>query len=170
MSRVYIISDLHLGHKAICKYRTEFSTPEEMYQTFLSNTLETLDKRDTLWMLGDCFFTESSVDWLREVAASCGQVNWVLGNHDSDNSVRQKIIRTVLQEELINKIGSLFSYKGFWLSHAPIHPEELRGKHNIHGHTHRHVIDDTRYINACVEHTDWKPVEFKDLVSRSESV
>ena len=63
----------------------------------------------------------------------------------------------------------LYKYKEFWLSHAPIHPCELRGKRNIHGHVHQnHVMDehhkrDNRYINVCVENTDGAPVSLDKI-------
>ena len=43
------------------------------------------------------------------------------------------------------------------MSHAPIHPNELRGRFNLHGHVHQNSITlpdgslDDRYINCCVE-------------------
>ena len=60
--------------------------------------------------------------------------------------------------EVFDEVHSLVKYKGTWLSHAPIHQDELRGCVNIHGHTHYHVIDDERYINVCSEHTNYGPI------------
>ena len=58
----------------------------------------------------------------------------------------------------------LEKYKGAWLSHAPIHPAELRGKINIHGHVHyANVLDETgkldnRYFNVSLENTGGCPI------------
>jgi len=83
-------------------------------------------------------------------------------------------------------VYALWSKRDYWFSHAPIHPQEMRGKKgNIHGHLHGnnvwarqnatpHMNDDGKmveyydeidqsYLNACVEHTDWKPITFKEL-------
>lgn len=62
--------------------------------------------------------------------------------HD-DFMVRSVLLVPGKRNVLCNKVYSLVKYKGFWLSHAPIHPEELRGCKNIHGHCHDAVISDT---------------------------
>lgn len=68
-------------------------------------------------------------------------------------------MKTIVQ--YYDKVYSLLKYKGMWLSHAPIHPDELRGKPNVHGHCHYHEIDDPRYLNVCVEHTEMMPVNIE---------
>lgn len=81
----------------------------------------------------------------------------ILGNHDTDRKLSINDLVYVYDE-----IHSLYKHKEFWLSHAPIHSDELRGKINIHGHTHEHCIDDDRYINVCVEQFH-KPVSIDVL-------
>ncbi len=76
--------------------------------------------------------------------------------------------------DVYDKVFSLLSYKGHWLSHAPIHPMELRGKKNIHGHCHPYlmtkevygetVVDD-RYINVCVEYVGYTPIKWEYAIS-----
>ena len=63
MSRVLLISDTHFSHKNICKFRADFSTPEEHDETIFNNIMKTVNKRDTLWMLGDIAFDLDG--WLR---------------------------------------------------------------------------------------------------------
>lgn len=167
MSKVYFASDLHHGHKAICKYRTQFNSTEEHDEFVSDNILSTCGKRDTLWLLGDLFFTEDSLKYFNKYLANIGQVNVILGNHCTDNSVRQRVMRQVVDN--CNKAGSLFNYKGFWLSHAPIHPEELRGKCNIHGHMHDKIIDDDRYFSVCLEQIGYKPIGFAEIVDKEEN-
>lgn len=70
---------------------------------------------------------------------------------------------------MFDSIHSMVNYKGFWLTHAPIHPCELRGKRNIHGHVHDNSVKrgmglDERYINACLEVNNFKPVKFQDIL------
>ena len=166
MSNVYITSDLHIGHKNICKYRPEFTSAEQHNTTMIDNVFNTVGKRDTLWLLGDIIF-DHQYDWFYyELCQNIGNVNLILGNHCSLPTNRQRIIG--FAQECGVKLHSLVSYKGCWLSHHPIHPHELRGKYNIHGHMHREVIDDPRYYNACVEHTDWKPTLFSEIKTEIE--
>jgi calcineurin-like phosphoesterase family protein len=163
MANVYFIGDTHWGHKNICNFRTQFSSVEEHDEVILDNILSTVGKRDTLWLLGDCFFTEDSLDNLREINKHVRTTHLVLGNHDSDSGVRQNNLRTVLSEGLVSKVGALFKYKGFWLSHAPIHDQELRGHMNIHGHTHDEVIPDDRYVGVSCERVGYVPVSFSRI-------
>jgi calcineurin-like phosphoesterase family protein len=79
----------------------------------------------------------------------------VLGNHD--------IFPISEYQKYFTKIHGLTKYKGFWLSHAPIHSEELRGKINIHGHVHNKIIVDPRYRSVCVEALNGKPISLSSL-------
>lgn len=164
MSAVYVISDTHFGHRNILKYRPEFSTIEEHDQTIMEG-IRSLNKRDSLWILGDCFFTWDSLRFLGEMCSIVDNVNWIFGNHDTDRAERQQVLRHALMSFPLSKVGSMFKYgKHFWLTHYPIHPAELRGRRNIHGHVHRETIKDTRYINVCCEALDYKPVNIQTLV------
>jgi calcineurin-like phosphoesterase family protein len=89
------------------------------------------------------------------IARRNGKV-WVTGNCTDHFSMRQLV-------DAYDEVYSLFKYKNMWLSHAPIHPDELRGRVNIHGHTHYHVIDDSRYLNVCMEQIDYTPIELHEL-------
>lgn len=165
MSNVWFVGDLHLRHKNICKYRPEFSSTEEHDEFVTKSVLSVSNKRDILWLFGDCFFEIEALETLRLFKKSFQQVNFIIGNHDTDNQERQTIIKTAIKEDLIDNVHSLVSYKGYWLSHAPIHPEELRGRKNIHGHCHSYVITDTEnYKCVSLEQINYKPIKLSDLV------
>ncbi len=168
-----ISSDLHLGHKNIIKYREQFSTAEEHHETIFENLATNINKRDTLFLLGDIAFT---LDWHLKIAEiNCRHKVLLLGNHDTDRSVKIHQFAG-----FYDKVHGLLSHRNYWFSHCPIHPQELRNrKGNIHGYLHGNnvwekegnqdtfaqAMDtlDTRYLNACVEHTDWKPISFEEL-------
>ena len=67
---------------------------------------------------------------------------------------------------MFKEVEGMLRYKHAWLTHSPIHTDELRGKINIHGHTHFHCIDDTRYENVCMENIDYTPVEWFKLIEK----
>lgn len=160
MSKVYFTADLHLGHKNIHKFRTQFSSAEEHDAIVYENILRTVTKRDTLWILGDAAFTKDS---LAKIKALPCNVNLVLGNHD----VNERGIVITNLAGVYNKIASLIRYKNCWLSHCPIHPQEFRGRRaNIHGHLHSKLVEENygqKYVNVCLEHWDYKPVEWSVL-------
>lgn len=146
MSKAYVISDLHFGHKAICKYRPQFTTPKEHDEYICDMWQQTVTKRDSVYVLGDACFTEEAVDLVGKLN---GTKLLIAGNHDDlPASSYLRVFRNV---------RGLQKRKGIWLSHAPIHPDELRGCSNIHGHIHEHVIDDCRYFNACCEQVNYTP-------------
>jgi calcineurin-like phosphoesterase family protein len=68
---------------------------------------------------------------------------------------------------MVDSVQSLVKYKGFWLTHAPIHPDELRGKMNVHGHVHTKTLADNRYFNVSCENVGYKPVCFDDIKSHN---
>ena len=51
MSKVWVCADLHLGHKNITKFRTQFTTAEEHHKTVMKNFLTTVGKRDKVFLL-----------------------------------------------------------------------------------------------------------------------
>ena len=161
LSKVKFISDLHLGHKNITKYRKQFFSVQEHDSFVLENILSNISKRDTLWVLGDICFTKEAFAKYSDIINYCGYLNIIVGNHDSSNKYAQEIQSMLLA--IADNFHSLKNFNGYWLSHAPIHPEELRGKLNIHGHTHSHNIGDDRYINVSSENTNYKPINFQDI-------
>jgi calcineurin-like phosphoesterase family protein len=149
MSTVYFWSDLHLGHANIHKFRPQFKDEKDHFEYIKSTWKATVNKHDKVFILGDCCFT---IEALKEFDTWAGRKVLILGNHDTDRKLSMQDLLYCYDE-----IHSLYKHKEFWLSHCPIHPDELRGKMNIHGHTHYHRIDDNRYYNACVEYNP-KPV------------
>lgn len=139
MSNVWFCSDLHFGHKNIGKFRRVVSE-EENRERICKDWESVVTKRDTVYVLGDACFTMDTVDVFRSLP---GEKVLIRGNHDRlDTQVYLKYFKSV---------EGILRYKEFWLTHAPIHPNELRGKVNIHGHVHYATIPDVRYLNVCPE-------------------
>lgn len=150
--RVYVISDLHLGHKKILDFSNEFrsgATVDEHDSWIIDQWNSVITERDTVYVLGDVAFSREA---LKKCLLLRGNKKLITGNHDVYKMHEYS-------EAGFEVIRGLVRYKGFWLSHAPIHPLELRGLHNIHGHLHDRVIDDDRYVNVCVERLGGKPTE-----------
>lgn len=159
MSKVFFISDLHLGDNNILNHaqghRYGETTDEHDHWLVTQWNSVVTAKKDVVYVLGDvCFDLEK----LKLIDQMKGNKVLLMGNHD----------RYPLEEyqKYFYKIIFFQKYKGFWLSHCPIHPEELRGKNNIHGHVHLKTIQDTRYINVCVEALNGTPIEFNKIKER----
>ena len=164
MSNVYFISDLHLGHKNILKFEPNlrFGDSVNEHDHILITRIASVanSKRDTLFIGGDVCMDVEKMKLLDEIPA---KKILIRGNHDlMDEGVYRKYF---------DKILGIISYKGYWITHAPIHPVELRGRKNIHGHVHRNSVRmtdtshelDRRYINMCVENCEGYPINFNDI-------
>lgn len=155
-TNIYLISDLHLGHKNIIKFAGEYrkgSTIEEHDQWIIDTWNTTVKKSSLVWVLGDVAFTPEGFEKCRFLR---GTKHLIMGNHDQWN------ISAYLQYFHVIR-PSPWAYKGYWLSHAPIHPDELRGRKNIHGHVHQNTIPDDRYINVSVE-AYGRPVSLDQII------
>lgn len=143
---IWFISDAHFGHKNVANFGGRpVSGPidnehwiTECWQSLVSNKTAH-DRADRVYCLGDMAFDEDSLHIIRQLN---GVKFLIKGNHDHSSELERDVYAT---------IEGIFKYKGFWLSHCPIHPEELRGKPNAHGHVHTNTLADPRYFNLCVE-------------------
>jgi calcineurin-like phosphoesterase family protein len=173
MSNVFFLGDLHLGHTNIHKFREEYSfaTREKHDEAVLESIERTCNpKRDTLYLMGDVYFNREGYKFAERLSASVAHLHLILGNHDFGNGSNQGqlIMRELLEKKYIKTIRSLYKYKDVWLSHAPIHPVELRGSKNIHGHVHNKTLDDDNYFNLSLENTiDFAPVSFESILNRT---
>lgn len=156
MSKVYFCSDYHFGHKAIIKYRPMFKDIEEHDNTIINNFNKVITKRDTVFFLGDICFTKDSLNKMK-LLNDCKKVLY-LGNHDT--------LSTEDYLTVFDEVHAFRSYKKYWLSHCPIHPQELRGRvGNIHGHLHSSVLvdPDFRYFDVSPEKHNFELVDFQDI-------
>jgi len=168
MSKKWIISDLHFGHKNILKFSGPLrgGTTSEEHDDWLIHQINSVVKKgDLLYICGDIAMTDEALEKMKRVR---GMKILIRGNHDI--YAAQKYL------EYFQQIHGLISFKGtFWISHAPIHPQELRDRYNIHGHVHQHSIlgddgqPDPRYINACVEMTYGVPQSLDDLFEKHKA-
>ena len=153
MANVWFCSDLHFGHKNIDKFRHFVDSEEHNRDLIISSWKTCVNKSDLVYVLGDACFTMETVGDFAELP---GRKILIRGNHD--------LLDTQVYLKYFESVYGLLKYKEFWLSHAPIHPNELRGKVNLHGHVHYEsirksfnpLIDtkqeiDPRYFNCCVE-------------------
>lgn len=164
MSRVFFISDLHLGHKKILEFeghnRQGDTVVEHNHILVAKWNSIVKKKKDKVFVLGDVVLGGIDLDILGELN---GRKILVRGNHDT-RSAEEYL-------KYFEDIHGVLKYKKHWLSHAPIHPNELRGCKNIHGHVHSSSIRnayheiDHRYVNVCVENCDGYPVPFDDIKS-----
>lgn len=160
MSKLMLGADLHLGHRNIAKYRTQFLTPEEHDEVVLENLKSSVNKADSLWLLGDIAFTKEWLLRLNEI--QCRRKVLIMGNHDLERGVKFQDLIGIYDD-----VQAFVSHRNYWFSHAPIHESEMRGKKgNVHGHIHSAKIDNPYYQCVSLEHTEYKAISFEEVVNR----
>jgi len=158
MSIVRVISDLHFGHKNIANFRKGLWTTELEHREAVIEAWNSLVKKhDTTYILGDAAFTDEGLEAIKKLK---GMKVLIRGNHDVLN------IRKYLG--VFNEVYGIWKKNGVWMSHAPIHPDELRGHVSCHGHVHYETIKDSRYFNCCVENVGLAPITFDEVRARIE--
>lgn len=162
---VFFISDLHLGHKNILKFSpTRHGTTIAEHDKWLLhqwNSVVRSDTKDVIWVLGDVCFSQDTMWILKKMR---GRKKLVRGNHD--------VFPTEFYMLFFEEIHGITKKYHRWLSHAPVHPDSLRDRQNIHGHLHQGSVKvdgyngkivDKRYINVCVEHLNGTPMSLEQL-------
>jgi calcineurin-like phosphoesterase family protein len=155
-NNVKFISDLHLGHSNMAMWRG-FSSIEEHDQHIIKCWNEVVHKKDIVYVLGDV--TRDQKKYFPLLNELKGKKFVVLGNHD-----RRQDIPDLLK--YVDGVLGMGKFHGFFLTHAPIHPNELEYRNligNIHGHMHEKVIDDPRYINVSCEQVNYRPKTIHEL-------
>lgn len=157
---VYVFSDPHFEHNNILKVRNQFASIDEHDAFIVERILSTCGKRDSLHILGDVCMGKDSLRYLEEISKRVEHLHICLGNHDLERTGAPRLADLM---PLCKSIYGMRKYKWAWLTHAPIHPQELWGRINIHGHLHSAVIDDPRYVCVSAEHLDYSPVNIEDI-------
>jgi calcineurin-like phosphoesterase family protein len=149
---VYFCGDPHLGHRNIAKFRPFVDSTEHNTKLFVDSWRKTIKKNDIVYFMGDAAFDKESLDLIGNLHA---RKILIKGNHDDMVSSKD-------QAAVFEEIHGMLKYKGMWLVHAPLHPDEIRGRKGVvHGHVHNQSIMkktwygtkvlDKRYFNTCVD-------------------
>lgn len=170
MARTWVYSDPHFFHTNIVKFTNNDGTPlrpwddhEEMSEQMIEWYNELVSDEDRVYILGDIAFTRRSLN--RSLPLLKGRKILIKGNHDVD--------KLSYYSKFFDDIRSVVPKRGFVMTHVPLHPQSLgRWGVNIHGHTHGNNVksivnvkgeyfntetDDPRYVNVCVEQTNYRP-------------
>lgn len=172
MSRnIWLISDTHFNHSNIIKYcNRPFASAKEMNEAIRDNWNETVKNGDIVYHLGDVYigkYPDNNGSTEIFLSSLNGRKRLILGNHDNG---KDQILQRIFQKI---SIWRMFVDYGIILTHVPIHAGSFRHKceFNVHGHTHdNNVVDengvlDSRYINVCVDKTNFKPIHIDSVRS-----
>jgi calcineurin-like phosphoesterase family protein len=176
---VYFIGCLHLGHENMAKYRG-FNSSKEHDNYLIKQWNKTVNKKEKVFILGDVTMEKThsyyQLDRLNGIKHVIG------GNHDMGQHTPELL-------KYVNKFSGVVDYKGYLLTHVPIHPNEVHFyKGNIHAHIHHlnkleevvtydsYQDQDTKlastlhkYINVDAKLLDFKPISFEEVEKLMEN-
>lgn len=158
MSRVFFAADMHFGHERLAINRRGM-TIKEHDELIIHNWNSVVSKNDTVIMVGDVTFEAPELIPMY-LSKLRGNKKLIAGNHDN-------IACCDLMRSLGIPVMGCLKYKGFFVTHIPIHPLEfdfspkIRG--NIHGHIHDRIINDPRYFNVSMDRINFIPILFEDI-------
>ena len=176
MSNTFLISDTHFGHANILTFKRDDGTPlrpftsvEEMNETMVDNWNKVVRPSDKIYHMGDMGYVNAT-QFDSFMSRLNGTKVLIRGNHDDHLKLNQlaKHFKDVRAMHILDKM---------LLTHIPIHPSSLgRWRINIHGHLHANIVrhadtnaEDLRYLNVCVEHTNYTPIDFESVRSLVKS-
>jgi len=157
----YVLSDLHLGHRNIHKFRNRpdgsaFRDGQEHDEYVMDMWTTLIPRRSLVYVLGDIAFNNGAVEKFRKLH---GTKHVVLGNHDVPACrfgdcchIAPMFMKSVNGKRII-------------MTHIPIHFHTLeRWEFNIHGHQHDNMFISERHINVCLEAIDFIPRLLEEIV------
>lgn len=169
MCVVRFIGCLHLGHEQVAKRRGwENSLQHDEY--LIQEWNKIVNKRDLTYILGDITLENNKHYHLLNKLQ--GRKIVILGNHDKHQNVKDLL-------NYVDGVAGALKYKGFILTHIPIHPDELkkRFRGNIHAHIHHEnklkelVLNEnyllfSKYFNVDAHFVNYKPQSIEDLLKQ----
>lgn len=167
--KVFFTADTHFGHANIIKYANRpFKNLIEMDETLVCNWNERVHDEDTVIFLGDFCFRNSAGGKVGEGTMSRaehhkgrlnGNIVFVRGNHDNNNSLNTKI--TALELELGGQL--------VYCVHSPTDFDSHYGI-NLCGHVHQHweirKWGSTYLVNVGVDVWKFRPVSIDEILRR----
>ena len=174
--QIWLISDMHLWHENLYRFtytdaqgnerrvRERFTHAAESDAYMLQRWRDLIRPQDHVYNLGDlCMNRENHmahafVELFRSLP---GHKRLILGNHDH---LKPKWY----VEAGFEKLRGGHVIDRLLLTHYPVHPSSInfRALGNVHGHTHQQPDLGPRYLNVCVERTDYAPIPIEEAKSR----
>ena len=173
MPSVFLVSDTHFGHTGVCRFTRNdgvtklrpWDSADEMDEAMVKAWNERVKPTDKVYHLGDVVINRKALAIMHRLN---GDKVLIRGNHDI---FKDEDYRTHFRE-----LRAYHVMNGMILSHIPVHSDSLgRFGVNIHGHLHANrvmtevwgdYVIDPRYHCVCVEHTDYRPILFEDVIKR----
>lgn len=178
MSKIWLTSDWHLGHKNIVGPKVStwpsgyriFSSIEEMDHVILDNVNRLVKHDDILYHLGDFSYRSSKGIINYRSRVNCQTIHLCLGNHDKE--VRNKRERYLdifasIEERILLKTNNL----RIILSHYAhrVWDQSHRGSFHCYGHSHGSLPGLGKSMDVGVDNIyklfgEYRPISLEEVV------
>lgn len=163
---VWMSSDHHFFHKNIIRFAGRpHASVDEMNQDMVDKHNAVVRPEDISILGGDIGF--GPVDATNEILNEMnGYKILIIGNHDWEH--KKATVKKYAVNEMYMSYFIKWTQYDILITHAPfiatdmLLNERLR---NIYGHIHEKTIDHPRYINMCVEHSEYRPRLLLDMLT-----
>ena len=168
-------SDTHFGHENIIKLANRpFDNANEMDSTMFNNFQGLVKPNDIVIHLGDltCASSKSAIKSIYDRLPADFHYH-LLGNHDTKRSIFEdlgvKTLAPICNLEVTDGLSG--EIEKFVLSHYPIVAWEgqYKGTKHLYGHTHLMIYNMRNSLNICVEHTNYTPLSYYEILWKIES-
>lgn len=164
--KIWFASDHHFDHNNIMKYANRsFANVDHMNEHMINQHNAVVANDDVVILGGDIAFcaTNKANDFLNRMN---GYKILIIGNHDWER--KTGALRKYAVDEIYMSYYLEVGSKKMLITHVPFQSPVMMTDTsliNLHGHIHDKKIDHPRFVNFCVEHLDYKPVQLNQLVS-----
>lgn len=165
---IYIVSDHHFYHENIIGFSDRpYSDVHQMNKSMIDKWNHIIKDNDLVIHLGD--FSFASFDITANVLSLLkGHKILVKGNHDRSSGWMRRIGFDRVYKSLSfqnTRYGKLL------MIHDPSKAVGVEEKYDfvLHGHTHLIDVKNEKYINCCVEKTNYEPVAIKQLIDGAKN-
>src|SRR5665647_813945 len=137
--KIYLISDMHLGHTNVIKYcDRSFINTSSMNNTLVRNWNRIISNNDKVYYLGDIAYGKGSdpVYWINKLN---GDITFIRGNHDTTNKINF-VDFTIIEASGLK----------FYLVHNPANVPHNWDGWIIHGHHHNNNIAEFPFILSLI--------------------
>lgn len=160
--KTFLIADTHFGDEAIIRYENRpFENAKAQEEILIKNWNDTVDAKDTVFVLGDFGCSDSKEETTRLCHALNGKKILVMGNHDIQTA------RWYRECGFYEVSAWPILYDTFWiLSHEPLYVNENMPYANVFGHVHANpAYRDFSKQSFCVsvERIDYRPIDFEEI-------
>lgn len=142
MDKIFVTSDLHLGHdKDFVVNDRGFTSIEDHDATIVSNWNNTVDESDEVYLLGDVMLKDVE-NGLRLLSSLNGKIHIIRGNHDTNEKIK-RYLECENVCEVVDAKYLRYDSITFYMSHFPTlvsHQNLKKIKNavvNLYGHTHQ---------------------------------